>query len=334
MVRFRTKPPWHLENLPLEEGTPYRLRGRITREPRVHYRESPFALEGARPGKFWLLRVELERLSGDGERWHRAAGGVTVFVNWGRPALEVGDRVQFLARLSKNRRPANPGERDRALTYDRAGSHATASVASAAALKLLRRPAWCRSVPIAVGRLRTFLWSRVERRLEQHDGAGASLVTALLFGQRGALTAEQTTLFKESGSLHFLAISGLHVGIFCIFVQSLFTLIGLPVRIRSLVTILLIWLYVLFTGCHVSAARTGWMLSIVLAAPLVRRQRDSISALAAAAFLLLLLWPQQLFSAGFQLTFVAVWPIVCIYPQLGGILWPWEDLLARLHRPE
>ncbi len=335
-MRFRTKPRWHLQNLPVHEGAYYYLRGEVVREPLWRYRQHAFAPGDEWSDGFWLTQAELEALSGDGSRWQRAAGGIAVFVSETRPDLNVGDRIEFFAPLSKNRPPTNPGERDSAFRYGRSGSYGTASVSSADAIKVIERARWYSSVPAAVSRLRTITMERLERRLRSAEAGSASrrgLIEALLFGDRGALPEHQSDLLRESGTLHFLAISGLHVGIFCMFVASLLTWLGVRAGLRSVLMIALIWAYVLFTGFHVSAVRAGWMLTFMLAAPLVQRQRDSLSALAGSAFLILLVWPQQLFMAGFQLTFVAVWAIVCIYPQLHGILWPWEDWLARVQQP-
>ena len=133
--------------------------------------------------------------------------------------------------------------------------------------------------------------------------------------------------------MFFLVISGLHVAIFCFFIMGLLAWTGVPVRLRAVLTIALVWLYVLFTGCGVPAVRAGWMISFVLAAPLLERRRDALSGLAGSALLILLYQPQQLFAAGFQLTFVAMWAILCVYPQLAGIFWPWQGFLADSRRP-
>jgi len=336
VARFRRKPPWHLKNLPVRQGAYYHLRGKVVQEPVWHYRERAFSSSRESTAGFWLARVKLEALSGGGGQWRRAAGNIALFIGGERPGLDVGDRIEFFARLSKNRPATNPGERDSALRYQRSGSYGTASVSSPGALKVIERAPWHSSIPAAVSRLRTLTMQRLEERVGSGDEGiepRQGLMMALLFGDRGALPARQVDLLKESGTLHFLAISGLHVGIFCMFVTYLLTWLGVRVGLRAVLTIALVWAYVLFTGFHVSALRAGWMLSFMLAAPLVRRQRDSLSALAGSAFLILVVWPQQLFTAGFQLTFVAVWAIVCIYPQLHGILWPWEDWLARVEQP-
>ncbi len=334
-VRFRMKPSHHLQNLALERDALYYVEGRVRAEPRLHYRRRPFRPEGEQAGQFWVLRVQVKRLIGQGGRQQSARGGMAVFGDPPRPRLNVGDRVRFLTRLSPNKPPGNPGQRNLALAYARSGSHAAGSVASGAAIDVLDRARWYSSPSAAVGRLRAILTQRLQNTLAKLNAERrGGLLAALMLGDRGALTPRQEDLLKESGTLHFLAISGLHVGIFCALVSYALALCNLRVGWRSALTIALVWCYVLFTGAHVSALRAGCMLTFLLAAPLLHRQWDSLSALAAGALVILAWSPQQLFSPGFQLTFVAVWALICIYPQLHGILWPWQDFLADVQAPE
>jgi len=334
-ARFREKPEWHLEHLLRDAKSLYYVRGKVAQEADLHYRWAPFGAPDENPGEFWLLRVRVSDLSGDGEQWQRAEGGVAVFGEMPPPEVQVGDTVQVLAALKRNAAPTNPGERDRRLQYESMGSYATASVSSAAAIKVLERGHWYSSPTAAVGRLRSSVWAHVKPALEQRGaGPGAiGLVAALLFGRRGALPASESDQMRESGVLHFLAISGLHVGIFCAFCTVVLTMLGVPVRARLVLTMALVWGYILFTGAHTSAVRAGLVITLIMSAPLLERQADNLSALAVAALATLVWRPEQLFSAGFQLTFIAVWGILVIYPQMAGILWPWEDLLERLRHP-
>jgi competence protein ComEC len=335
-VHFRSRPPWHLARLPLDESALYFVRAEVKEEPIRLYRHGGFApIDAASEGQYWSVRMAAEALSGNGRQWRRVTGGLTAFSGGDRPELSAGDRVEFCGRFQHNRPATNPGERNRALGYEREGSYATASVQDPSAFKILREGHWYSSPGAAASRLRVFLGDRIEDLLGDKAGETYGLVNALLLGRRDALTPELESLLKESGTLHFLAISGLHVGLFCLFCQSVLALVGLSVRPRAVVCIVLIWAYVLLTGCHVSALRAGLMLTLMLGAPVVGRQWDSLSALCGAAFLILLMSPQQLFNAGFQLTFVAVWALICIYPRLCRLLWPWQDLVeGRLQEEE
>lgn len=333
-ARFRDEPPWHLRNLGLTGQAFYYVRGRVSDVPQVRLRSAAFAPTTAAREDYWTVPVEADALSSDRKTWRRTSGGMTVFVGTGAPALNVGDEVEFLAQPRANRLPSNPAERNMALAAERHGSFATASVESGSAFAVLRRSHWYSSPSAAAGRLRAYVQTGLERRLRGGEGgATLGLVQALLLGERSALTPDQDELLKESGTVHFLAISGLHVGLFCLFAGYLLALLVAPVRARTVAVIALVWVYVAFTGLHVSAVRAGWTLTFLLAAPLLHRQRDSYSALAGAALMVLLVSPQQLFTPGFQLTFVAVWAIICVYPQVAGMAWPWEDMLARLREP-
>jgi competence protein ComEC len=334
-ARCRRLPPGHLKKLDLSARPIYVVRGRVDGDPVACYRPITFAAysEAEEEARFWLVRVQLDSLSGRDGHQAKAAGGVALFVNNGRPDVAAGDHVEFLSRLAANRRPTNPGERDRAAAYERMGSHAKAGVARPEALRITR-PAWYSSPSVVVGRLRRYLDRRLDECLARADLArSAALIKALLFGQRDALKPDQRQGLGECGVLHFLAISGLHVGIFCLFVSYVLAFAVVAVRLRTVLVIGLVWAYVTFTGLHASSVRAGWMLSLMLAAPLLGRQRDPASAMAGAAFLILLVRPQELFSAGFQLTFTAVWAIACVYPQMAVILWPWEDFLSRARHP-
>lgn len=324
----------HLERLSLDGESVYLVRGSVREAPRAFFVQRPFARD-EEPIRRWMAAVDVHALAGQGGAWMPTAGGLTVFVDGGRPDLLPGDRVEFLARPRTNRSPTNPGERDMGRVYARLGSHGTAAVASRRAFHVVRRPGWWRGPRIAVGRLRHYLESRLAVTLAHHDlTAARPLISALLFGRRDLLEPDLREALQRSGTFHFLAISGLHVGIFAVFVGMLLTASRVSVRPRIVLTVCIVWAYVLFTGLQISSVRAALMITFMLAAPLVGRRYDALSAMGAAAVLILLVDPGQLFMPGFQLTFTAVWAIVCIYPQISGIVWPWRDFLERAEQAE
>jgi len=329
--RFRLNPPHHLQNRAIRQGGLYRVRGRVRHEARYHHRRNPFHPKSPLPG-FWSFRVELRELSGRGG-WQKASGGLTVLVDAAPPKVRVGDVVEFPCLLYADSPPTNPGQRDRALQNRRRGSHARAVVRDGRAVARLRCAPWY-SPGAIIGGLRAGLRERLERHLPAAGVASKGVLISLLFGDRSSLTPEEQDLLAESGTLHFLAISGLHVGIFCLFVSELLRSSSLAVQWRHVLTIALVWAYVLFTGFHTPAVRAGGVITLMLAAPLLQRPRDSLSALMAAALATLAFAPQQLFSAGFQLTFVAVWGILCVYPRLEEVTWPWQGFVERVRSPE
>jgi hypothetical protein len=96
-------------------------------------------------------------------------GGVTVFVNGGRPEVHVGDRVVFFGPLRMNRGPTNPGQRDRARVYERSGSYAVASLPSADSLLVLNAASRPASMLLVGEQFRETLRSLLDRYLSKRD---------------------------------------------------------------------------------------------------------------------------------------------------------------------
>ena len=330
LLSFRHRPPHHLSRTAPAGRELYRVRGTVKQEPRRHYSAPAFPSSPDEPRRFWTLRVEVSGISGRGGRWKQAAGAVTVFCSGQRPEAWPGDGVRVLGYLEGNEPPTNPGRANVARRYERMGTSATLSVPTGEAVKVTGRSAWWEPWT-AVGRLRTHLERRM---LWRGEPLVEGLTAALVFGQRGRIEPDTARLFYDSGVVHFLAISGLHVAVFAGLVTGLLLLAGVRPWARAQVLICAVWLYVLFTGAHTSAMRAGVMVTMAGAAPLVGRRYDLPSAMLAAALLILLIDPTELFGAGFQLSFAAVWGILYVYEHMLFILWPWQRFLWRVRDRE
>lgn len=147
-------------------------------------------------------------------------------------------------------------------------------------------------------------------------GANKAFLAALLLGTKDGLTTNQRADFSAAGTMHLLAVSGLHVGI--VYLIG-FTLLGMgrgQVGQFWKVPVLLgfIWLYALLTGLSPSVTRAATMFSGFAFGNLLERRSSTLHLLLASAFLLLAMRPALLFHAGFQLSYAAVWAIVSFVP--------------------
>ncbi len=150
----------------------------------------------------------------------------------------------------------------------------------------------------------------------------ASLMQAMLLGERLNIPATLKEVFAQTGTAHILAISGLNVGIV---VMVLFLLLRMIPSVGFLtygLTILFVALYVLLTGASPSVVRAGIMSIVFLGSFVIERETHSINSLAFAAFLILLLDPQNIFDIGFQLSFISVLAILIFYPLLMASVKP------------
>ena len=158
-------------------------------------------------------------------------------------------------------------------------------------------------------------------KLEKHHFKSDELavINALLLGQRKELSESVYNDYKNAGSIHILAVSGLHVGIILLFLNFIFK----PLEYlkhghvyKIIVIVICLWSFAIITGLSASVLRAALMFSFVALAINLKRPKNTLNVLASSAFVLLLLNPNLLFDVGFQLSYLAVIAIVTIYPIL------------------
>ena len=148
----------------------------------------------------------------------------------------------------------------------------------------------------------------------------ASLAQGITLGIRGNIPSSLRTDFSHTGTAHLLAISGLHLTI----VAGILLSIGMWLFGRKHYTYIwlalgIIWLYALLTGMHPPVVRGAIMASIFLTAELLGRQRSAFTALAFAAAIMIGISPQILWTASFQMSFVAMAGLIFLAPPFRAI---------------
>lgn len=137
----------------------------------------------------------------------------------------------------------------------------------------------------------------------------APFMKALMAGDRSAYNSDTSlkTAMSYAGFAHIIAVSGMHVA----FLVGFITLIFGKSRRSSAMCIGLVWLFVLATGAAPSAVRAGVMQSMILFAPIVKRENDPITSLSAALAIILMINPFAAASVSLQLSFGAMAGILC-----------------------
>ena len=152
------------------------------------------------------------------------------------------------------------------------------------------------------------------------EGDEQAVLSALTLGDKTDLSESVRESYSVAGVSHVLALSGLHIGLLyalAFFLLRPLLLGGQSGRfLRSLLLILLLWLFAFFTGLSPSVVRSAAMFSIWALADLCGRQSFSLNTLALTAWLMLLVRPVWLFDVGFQLSFAAVLSILLFQPFL------------------
>lgn len=185
---------------------------------------------------------------------------------------------------------------------------------------------WIESLRLRTERVIDSAYSRLETpptstlALETPPREHAQLLKGILLGKRSDVPSETLDIFRNSGTFHVLAVSGLHVGLiaaFCYFgLMYALSMFRMPQKIFCLLTIVAILIYACLVGFRPSVFRASLMAILFLFATVIDRDADLFNLLAVAALVLLLLNPTQVWDVGFQLSFVAVTAIVYFVPKM------------------
>lgn len=144
---------------------------------------------------------------------------------------------------------------------------------------------------------------------------------ALLYGFDNDVDEETIKAYGNTGTLHVLAVSGMHVGIiFWVLNILLMPLTKLKVGwakvLHALCLLVFIWCYALLCGFSPSILRAVVMFSFVIVAKARKRQTSIYNSLAASALILTAFNTNIIANVGFQLSYMAVLGIVTLYPLL------------------
>ena len=153
----------------------------------------------------------------------------------------------------------------------------------------------------------------VDKRLTfLYNNETAGLLRGLILADRSEIPYETKEDFINSGVVHVLAVSGLHVGFIAFIFLILFGRFN--IYFRMIFTLIGILCFMFLTGIPPSVFRASVMAIVIIISQLTNRTTNLINSLALAALIILLIFPNDLFNPGFQLSFSAVLSIAVIYP--------------------
>ena len=162
-------------------------------------------------------------------------------------------------------------------------------------------------------RFRDILLASLQRSGLSDDEFGVA--AAILLGYDDNLADEVRKNYVAAGSMHILCVSGMHVGIIYLLASFLLGFLNRKKWQKSLKQVLLltlIWFYALIAGLSPSILRASLMISFVIVGEMIHRKGFIINSIAASAFILLCINPNNLFEIGFLLSYAAVMGIVVL----------------------
>jgi competence protein ComEC len=250
---------------------------------------------------------------------------------------EPGSWVNVLAILMPPPPPTMPGDYDfgRWAYYQRIGAVGYL-YGRPRQVPPLRSERWDERLRGGLQRLRGEMTARVRSVVPGNEGV---IAAALITGERADINQDDQTAFRDSGLMHVLSISGLHLalagGFFFWTIRALFALfpsivLRYPVKKWAAAGALAgATFYLLISGCEAPAVRSWIMLAMMFVAVLVDRPALSMRSVAVAALAIFLATPESALDPGCQMSFAAVIGLIALaewsearrQPDDGGKSW-------------
>ena len=280
---------------PEERAKTYRVELEIRRGS---YKKGPAALDSG--------LISLAGMSNRQTNWQPLSGRVIIYLDkTGSPRPRYGEVWLVSGPPRPIDPPLNPGEFD----YQHFLSYR--NIYHQQYLRSFQRQVIAYDPPDRITELATVVNRWADSVFTRQVGSRAEygIVNAMILGVRDDLDTEQYRAYSAAGAVHILSVSGLHVGIlFAVLAFLLRPLIkrrGGRVAVAAL-QLFILWFYALVTGFSPPVLRSAGMFTVVILATASGRQQQLTNTLGASAFFILCFDPYALFSAGFQLSYLAV----------------------------
>ncbi len=293
------------------------VRGAVAETPTIRMYE-----EDEEPTWRTQTRVEVASLCINKQDWQPATGRIVVSTPVALTNIFARQTVEISGVAAWARQAVAEGTFDYRAYLKQQGIYYQLRTGSEQDWKVLAS----RSAPPLADRFCTWARSVLARGLPVEDES-LRLEWALTLGWKPALTEEVSEPFVQAATYHIFAVDGLRMAIIFGIFFGLLRVFGLTRAVAGAVLLPVIWFYVALTGWPASAIRATVMLTVIIVGWILKRPSELINSLLAAAIIILVWEPQQLFQAGFQLSFFVVLCLILMLP-------PCWEAVRRLTAPD
>lgn len=282
-------------------------------------------VESLKPGRSRMrAEVRLSHIFRDSSGYFPVNGKLLVYLPPDEQSgqLKTGDKIVFKSEPNAIPPPLNPGVFDFRAYSARRGIYHQVFLQTANDWRIAEGSRYG-IYPRAQGWRRA--WFKTFR--DHLAGDELAVAAALVIGQRDLITEEVKSAYTDTGAVHVLAVSGLHVGIIFMiltfFLERVLRLdrtkIGRVAVI--LISVICIWAFALVSGLSASVQRAAIMFSLLAVGRIAFRKIHVFNTLSVAALGMLIYQPGQLFHVGFQLSFMAIIGIVAFTNYLDRLVY-------------
>ena len=282
-----------------------------------------------RPNSFRTV-LELEYQFGDSAVSRPVSGKVMAYFPKSDSvfALHYGDLIAIPAPIPEVTPPLNPQEFDYRAYLGRKGITGQVYLKDNVWIDLQTNDA--NPIYAFSYRFRDILLASLQRSGLNDNEFGVA--AAILLGYDDNLADEVRKNYVAAGSMHILCVSGMHVGIIYLLASFLLGFLNRKKwqkTLKQLLLLALIWFYALIAGLSPSILRASLMITFIIVGEMIRRKGFIINSIAASAFILLCINPNNLFEIGFLLSYAAVMGIMVLQKPIYNLLYVKNKLLDK-----
>lgn len=239
-------------------------------------------------------------------------------------SLREGMHVRLEGMLVLPELPRNPGQFNRRI-YE-SGKKIDFYLENPTVLEVKEQRSGVREV---VEIWKTEMMNRCEKI---YPDAEASILEAMLFGEKRELSGDIKELYQAAGISHVLVISGLHISLLALAVAGILRRLGFPMPVWVILSVGVLAGYGILIGQPTTAVRALLMFFVLQGARLLGRSYDLLSALAFAGILMLLDNPDLILDGGCRLSFCAVIGVGWYVSEKNKIFWSIGEKEKRKNR--
>jgi len=291
-------PPNHISNF-LNLNRPVTITGKIEDEPDVRENKT-------------FLTVETENISLD-HKTIPTLGQIILKIKESTSRFDYADKIEFKGYLNEPASRRNPGAFDYKKYLNRKKIYGMVSLSEADKVEITKKESGNLFLSKIVIPLKEWILGVFDRTL---SGNHKALLSGFLLGETRDIPKDIYNMFRNTGTVHLLAVSGSNVGLVILIIFYFLRLVRLPKLPLTFVTLISIFIFSNLVNNEPPVVRAGIMASVALLGMLLYKDLEMTNLVSFAALVILFYYPPILFDVGFQLSFACVFGLVLIVPKL------------------
>jgi competence protein ComEC len=279
------------------------LKGKIVEEPDVREDRTNLLVEAS--------EIFLQ------DRFIPTSGQIILKIKEPTFRFNYGDSLYFSGILYQPQSPSNPGIFDYKKYLQTKEIFGLVTIENAWQIDIIEKQTGNFFLAKIIIPLRNWISKVFSQNL---SGDQRGLLLGFLLGDSRGISKQVYGLFRDTGTLHLLAVSGFNVGLILFLLIVILKLFKAPLWLRTVIGILSIVVFSNLVNNQPSVVRASIMATVALVGAFLYRDLNLLNILSFAALVMLFFFPLWLFEVGFQLSFAAVLGIIIIYPKLNNYL--------------